>query len=313
MRELVGIVRSTDPRAAIQSLDRGIRTVAEKLEAFDGASVTDPEIARGIAEQTREMRDALARIHANQVPAERIERGLADLAARVDAIATSDADPLGHGEMAQRIGEIRAMLADPAAQDRVLHTIERRLEEIAVRVDSMFSERLDSMQRSFAAELDRARVDTMPSVDTLVHDLGARIDSALAGGLKAMEKTVARLVESAPARNPIAASHRLEEMVRVLAARVEAGCRPWRDVRDLEALNLQIARLAEHFDRNDRTAETLVGPPPVASRNYSSASRRRGRAGPAEPPPEEVTRTGRPAFAPGRRRPSHPSDPGGGA
>lgn len=258
VRELMGVVRSTDPRGAIESLDRGIRAVATKLEAFDGASVADPELARGIAGQARELRDVLSRIHENQLPAERIERRLADLATRVDAIATSGADPLGRGEMAQCVGEIRAMLADPIAQERTLQTVEERLEGLAAHVGAMFGERFDSMQRSFAAELDRARTDRMPDVDTLVHDLGARLDSALAGGLKAMEKTVARLVETAPVR-PDPSATRLEEMVRGLAARVDANATPGANAETLDALNRQITRLAEHFDRNDKTAETLVG------------------------------------------------------
>ena len=258
VRELASIVRSTDPRPAIESLDRGIRAVAAKLESFDGAAIADPDLARGIAEQAREMRDTLARIHANQLPAERIERGLADLTARVEAIATSGADPLGRGEMAQRVGEIRAMLADPIAQEQTLQTIERRLEGIATHVDSMFGERLDSMQRTLAAEIDRAHADRMPNVDTLINDLGTRIDAALSGGLKAMEKTVARMIETAPVR-PDPSSSKLEEMVRSLAARVEASATPGASSEAIDALHAQIGRLAEQFDRTDKTAETLVG------------------------------------------------------
>ena len=286
VRELMGVVRSTDPRGAIESLDRGIRAVATKLEAFDGASVADPELARGIAEQTRELHGVLARIHDNQLPGERIEQRLADLAARVDSIATSGADPLGRGEMAQCVGEIRAMLADPIAQERTLQTVEQRLEGLATHVGAMFGERFDSMQRTFAAELDRARNDRMPDVDTLVHDLGARLDTALAGGLKAMEKTVARLVETAPAR-PDPSASRLEEMVRGLAARVDANATPGASAEALDALNRQITQLAEHFDRNDKTAETLVGLHQSIGELFTRLDE--ARPGVAEPSPE-VTR-----------------------
>ena len=256
VRELLGVVRSVDPSAAIDSLDRGIRAVATKLEAFSGITVSDPQAAREVAEQTRAMRDSLAQLAEKQIPAERIERGLVDLSARVDAIASAGVDPLGRGEMAQRVGEIRAMLSDPVAQERTLQTLEKKLEGIAARIDTMFGERFDTMQRSFAAQID-ARSDG-PDVENLVNDLGTRLDNALSSGLKAMERTVARLVEANNAPRPEAPATRLEEMVRDLAARVDAGASAGIGADALEGVQQQIARLAEHFDKTDRTAETLV-------------------------------------------------------
>ena len=256
VRELLGVVRSVDPSAAIDSLDRGIRAVATKLETFSGITVSDPQAAREVAEQTRAMRDSLAQLAEKQIPAERIERGLVDLSARVDAIASAGVDPLGRGEMAQRVGEIRAMLSDPVAQERTLQTLEKKLEGIAARIDTMFGERFDTMQRSFAAQID-ARPD-VPDVENLVNDLGTRLDNALSSGLKAMERTVARLVEANNAPRPEAPTTRLEEMVRDLAARVDAGASAGTGADALEGVQQQIARLAEHFDQTDRTSETLV-------------------------------------------------------
>ena len=250
VRELLAVVRNSATTPSIATLDRSIRSVAAKLEAFDGTAVADHDLARGIAEQTREIRDTLARILENQVPADRIEQGIAELATRVERIAIGGIDPLGRGEMAKSVSEIRSLLGDPAAENGALKMLERRLDTIAERVDAVFGARLDSM---LAAQCD-AR-NNAPDVDTLMADLGARIDRAVSGGLAAMESNVARLMETGRADTP---SSHLETMVRDLATRLDATSASDASADALEAMNKQIAHLAKHFDRNDKTAETLV-------------------------------------------------------
>ena len=185
------------------------------------------------------------------MPAERLERGIAELAARVERITTIGADPLGRGEMAKRVNEIRSLLGDPIAQDGALQLLERRLGSIADRVDAMFGERLDSM---LAAGHDPSA--KAPDVDAMMSDLGARIDRALSGGLQAMERNVARMMEGATPSD--AHASRLETMVRDLAARIDVSAAPDASAEALDAMNKQIEQLAKHFDRNDKTADSLV-------------------------------------------------------
>lgn len=255
-RDLRSAVHDLDPRPSLDALGREIQSVAAKLEKFDGVAIADPELAKALVEQMRDMRDTLAQVLGGQLPAERIGAEVADLGRRIDRIAAAGTDPVGLGQMAQRVSEIRALLADPLPQERMLHVLERGLEAVAGRVDAVFGTRLDTIQRNFEAELTQARtVADTRSVDALMGDVTGRIDAALASGLQAMESRVSRMITDGA---PDSQSARLEAMVRDLAARIEANAAPGYDPAAVEGLQKQVELLARHLDKGDRTTDTLL-------------------------------------------------------
>jgi localization factor PodJL len=157
--ELRATLKAHDPQAAAAALEREIRAIGAKIDVIAGSAI-DPETFERIRRQTEEVRDLLASAALRTAPLERMERQIGEIADRVERLAASPTPHFESAEMAELLAEARRQIecsTPPAA----LQAIERRLEQIAERLD-----------REFARQTDPVAVDQRP-----FEDLASRIDS----------------------------------------------------------------------------------------------------------------------------------------
>jgi localization factor PodJL len=243
MRDVHSVLKEIDPRASVASVNREIRQIASKLEKFDGSQAIDPATIRGIFEQTREVRDILHHVLASQRPSERVEKELAALAGRIEAMAASGINARDNHELADRVSEIRNLIADPSLHGRALQAVEAQLESVARRIDTALGERFETMQRAFAAELSQVRsANAMPA--DVVTQLGDRLDT--------MQRTFAaelsrmRSASTVPANLVLQLGERLETVQRAFAAELS-------QVRSANSVPADfVAQLGERFDAMQR-------------------------------------------------------------
>jgi localization factor PodJL len=184
-------LRAHDPQPAVAGLAREIRAIGGKIDSLAAAAIK-PEAFELIRRQTEEVRNLLASAALRTPPLERLERQIGELADRVERL---DASPASHFESA----EMAALLAEACRQiehstpPAALVSIERRLEEIAARLDqeiarpnppptidpSQFDDlarRIEGVRQSFET-LPTATIDTGP-IETLLRDFDAKLADA---------------------------------------------------------------------------------------------------------------------------------------
>ena len=128
LREILAALRTHDPNAAIEKLERELRALSEKVDALASAA-TSPATLERIRRQTEEIRDLLALAAKNPFPFERLEKQLGDLADRVERLA-SGASPLNESErVVEMLSQVRAQI-ERATPKTLLGAIERRLDRL---------------------------------------------------------------------------------------------------------------------------------------------------------------------------------------
>ena len=241
--------------------EQQFRAIGEKLDAL-GAQRPDIATLARIRAQTEEIRNLLAAAVARPMPIENIERQIAALAQRVDAIATLGPSPAALAQVDAHLAEIRAALEKPVTAP-VLEQIESRIEALTGKVEEALSnasgsvqldeltERLDFVHRSLAARMERPAV----AVDTVAFEGMMRdIVGKLAQPARSMdvapglEDLISRLSDRLDTPAP---AGRLEELVRDLAEKIDTVSASRADLQALDGLQEQIARLAQRLDKAD--------------------------------------------------------------
>jgi localization factor PodJL len=186
--EFRAALRAHDPQPAVAGLEHEIRAIGGKIDSLAAAAIK-PETFELIRRQTEEVRNLLASAALRTPPLERLERQIGELADRVERL---DASPTPHFESA----EMASLLAEACRQiehstpPSALVSIERRLEEIAARLDQEIARpnapaaidtgpfddlarRIDGVRQSLEA-LPLATVDTGP-IERLLRDFDAKL------------------------------------------------------------------------------------------------------------------------------------------
>ena len=126
-------LRDHDPRTAAEGLEREIRALGGKVEALARSTVS-PEVFERLRGQTEEVRNILAEAALRPMPVERLERQIGELADRVERLATSPTPHADTARVIEALSDARSQIerSTPAA---ALNSIERRLEQLAARMD----------------------------------------------------------------------------------------------------------------------------------------------------------------------------------
>ena len=186
--EFRAALRAHDPQPAVAALEREIRAIGGKVDSLAAAAIK-PETFELIRRQTEEVRNLLASAALRTAPLERLERQIGELADRVERLGASPAPHFESAEMAALLAEACRQI-ERSTPPAALVSIERRLEEIAARLDQeiarpnapaaidpgSFDElarRIDGVRQSLEA-LPPATIDTGP-IERLLRDLDAKL------------------------------------------------------------------------------------------------------------------------------------------
>jgi localization factor PodJL len=219
--ELRAALRTRDPQASAAALEREIRAIGGKIDGL-AATTVKPETFEHIRRQTEEVRNLLASAASRAAPLERMERRIGELADRVEKLGASPAPNSESAEIAALLTEARQQI-ERSTPPEALSRIERRLEEIATRLD------LEIARPSAKAAIDPRQFD----------DLARRIDEVR---------------QSLEARMPAAVdAGAIEKLMRDLDARADAVGRTDADARVLRSMTAEIGA------KLDRLADSEIG------------------------------------------------------
>ena len=241
--EFRAAVKAHDPQAAAAGLEREIRAIGAKVDGL-AATAIKPETFERIRQQTEEVRNLLASAALRTAPLERLERQIGELADRVERLGASPVPHFESAEMAARLAEACQQI-ERSTPPEALASIERRLEEIAARLDQEIARpsdpvsidpgpfddlarRIDSVRQSLEA-LPPATVDSGP-IEKLLREFEARLDAAASadGHAQALQSIFVeirdkldRLGDGEGAREFAPALHELGERIDAAASPVD--------------------------------------------------------------------------------------------
>jgi localization factor PodJL len=221
--ELRATLKAHDPQAAAAALEGEIRAIGSKIDGLAHSTI-NPETFERIRLQTEEVRNLLAAASVRTSPIERLERQIGELADRVERLGASSAPHLESAQMTASLAEFRREI-ERSTPLPTLVSIERRLEQIATRLD-------EEIARPLQTAFDPSPFD----------DLARRIDG------------VRETLEARPSRQ--ANPDRLEASLEELGAKPES-----RDVDLLAVLMREInAKLDAAGEREveGRSLESLL-------------------------------------------------------
>jgi localization factor PodJL len=245
-------LRAHDPQAAVAGLEREIRAIGGKVDNL-AATAIKPETFERIRRQTEEVSNLLASAALRTPPLERLERQIGELADRVEQLGAS---PHPHFESA----EMAALLAEACRQierstpPAALVSIERRLEEIATRLDQEIARpnmsaaidpgqfddlarRIDGVRQSLEAR-PPATIDTGP-IERLLRDFDAKLAAGRTDAdadAQALQSLFVEIsVKLDRLADPEAGARQLEPVLHKLGARLDAVASPV-DLNPIETL-----------------------------------------------------------------------------
>jgi localization factor PodJL len=271
--ELRDSLRAHDPRQAVEALQREIGAIGAKVDGIARTSINPLALER-IRQQTEEARALLTTLAQRPMPLDRLEKQIGDLADRVDRLPTSLAPRAESAQLVASLAEARAQVerSTPAS---ALASIERRLEQIAARMDQAverpppapinpraledLSRRIDGVRESIEsryAAAPAAALDTS-ALEQAMREISAKLDrpsAASAVNPRALEDLSRRIdgvresIETRYAGAPTAAldANALEQAMREISAKLD---RPSAASIDRAAFESMIDDLGARIDR----------------------------------------------------------------
>ncbi|MFO1115230.1 MAG: hypothetical protein U1E28_06075 [Beijerinckiaceae bacterium] len=223
-RELRAGMRELDLRPAIGALEQDMRGIAAKLDSLEMRGGVDPQTVRAIYDQTREVRDLLARAATASLPGARAQRELADIAERIERNGNAGVAP---ADVARIVADIRAVVSEGLGAEG-LRALENRIESLSQRIDSALS-----------------GASGGPGIAAI----GERLDK--------LHRAVAQSLAAPRAQAPADTQH-LEDLVRDLAHKLDRAADPQAGRDDLLSLQQQIENLSSKIERSNGRDETVV-------------------------------------------------------
>ena len=249
--EFRAALRAHDPQPAVAGLEREIRAIGGKIDSLAAAAIK-PETFETIRRQTEEVRNLLASAALRTPPLERLERQIGELADRVERLGASPAPHFESAEMAALLAEACRQI-ERSTPPAALVSIERRLEEIAARLDQEIAHpnapaaidpgpfddlarRIDGVRESLEA-LSPATIDTGP-LEMLLRDFDAKLAATGRAGAddQALQSIFAQIGGKLDRlADPEVGARQLDPLLRKLGARLDAVASPV-DLNPIETL-----------------------------------------------------------------------------
>jgi localization factor PodJL len=265
--ELRAALNARDPHPVAAGLEREIRAIGAKIDGLAAIAIK-PETLERITRQTEEVRNLLASAALRTAPLERMERQIGELADRVDRLGASPAPHFESAEMAALLADARREIERSPAP-AALQSIERRLDEIAARLDQELARpaapaaidsrpfdelarRIEGVRQSLEARTPTP-VDTSP-IEKLLLDFDAKLDAArLADDARAPQMMFAEINDKLDRLSDARVGARwLEPILSELSARLDAVAAV-KDLRPIEtslhALQAKLEASASPMDR----------------------------------------------------------------
>jgi localization factor PodJL len=267
--EFRAALKAHDPQAAAAGLEREIRAIGDKVDSL-AASAIKPETFELIRRQTEEVRNLLASAALRTPPLERLERQIGELADRVERLGASPAPHFESAEMASLLAEACQQI-ERSTSPAALASIERRLEQIAARLDQEIARpsapvaidpgpfddlarRIDGVRQSLEA-LPPATIDAGP-IERLLHEFDVKL--AAAGRTDADAQALQSIFVEISGKldrlvDPGVSARELDPILHELGARLDAVASPV-DLNPIETLLRSLeakleARAAEPMER----------------------------------------------------------------
>ncbi|HTZ68413.1 MAG TPA: hypothetical protein VMB83_13325 [Roseiarcus sp.] len=258
--EFRAAVKAHDPQTAAAGLEREIRALGGKIDGL-AATAINPETFERIRQQTEEVRNLLASAALRTAPLERLERQIGELADRVERLGLSPAPHFESAEMAALLAEACRQI-ERSTPPAALASIERRLEQIATRLDQEIdrpspsmaidpgpfddlARRIDSVRQSLEAR-PTATIDTGP-IERLLREFDAKLDAAARTDADA-QALQSIFVEISGKLDRLADgeadARRLEPVLHELGARLDVAASPV----DLNPIEMLLRSLEAKFD-----------------------------------------------------------------
>ncbi len=317
--ELRASLKAHDPREAAAGLEREIRAIGGKIDGL-AESAIDPDKFERIRRQTEEVRNLLAAAAMRSAPVERLERQIGELADRVEQLAASPAPHIESAQMAASLDDMRKEF-ERSTPLEALSSIERRLEQIAERLDREISRptravvdsrpfddlasRIDGVRQSLEARA-QPLVDAS-ALEASLKELNARLDKTEgerdAGELQSLLKHIAARMDreiasafDASARKD-AETHAIEPLLAKIVAKLDAIGAPTLDRSTIEDIADQVTRRLEHRNAGQVDAEVLAEQIANIHDRLDAPNERTGRSDSVEPLVRELLEKLREASA----------------
>ncbi len=282
--EFRAALRAHDPQPAVAGLEREIRAIGGKIDSLVAAAI-EPETFETIRRQTEEVRNLLASAALRTPPLEQLERQIGELADRVERLGASPAPQFESAEMAALLAEACRQI-EHSTPPAALVSIERRLEEIAARLDQEIARpnapaaidsgpledlarRIDSVRQSLEKP---ATVDTGP-IERLLHDFDARLAATgrTDGDAQALQSIFAEIggkldrladpelgVRQDAAVAPPVDLNPIETLLRSLEAKLEASAAAPVDREVVEQVADEVVRRLQNVSARQVDLETVA-------------------------------------------------------
>jgi localization factor PodJL len=226
-------LKAHDPQAAAAGLAREIRMIGDKIDSLAAAAIK-PEAFELIRRQTEEVRNLLASAALRTPPLERLERQIGELADRIERLGASPAPHSESAEMAVALAEACRQI-ERSIPPAALATLERRLEQIATRLDQ---------------EIARPQVAAAINPGAF-EDLARQID----GVRQLFEQRPPATIDTGP----------IERLLREFDDKLAAAGRPDADMQALRSIFVEISHKLDRLADREIPPELDARPVDVAS------------------------------------------------
>jgi localization factor PodJL len=256
-------LRNLASRGSVAALESTIRVLAQRIDASRSEG-TRENVLQPLERLVDEMRLSLAAIDP-RTTIKGLESELKKLGTKLDDLGRAGLDPSAFRNIQQQTQEIRDLLSAASTRPMPLERIEQQVAELAESIDR----RRDVAVAGGVGSRndDSVRASTLGKIDGRLDAIAAKVEEAIAEArdqsrYEALSGRIDDVHQELTARVtglwPATDTRPLEDLVRGLVDKIENARAPQADNQAIEALERQIAELAQRFDRSNAGFSSLT-------------------------------------------------------
>lgn len=245
-------LRDLGARGSVAALEQAIRGLGQKIEASRTEGIKEAML-RPVEQLVGELRLSLAEIDP-RTTIKGLEGELKRLGVRLEDLGRSGLDPKAFQNIQQQTQEIRDLLKAAVARPLPVERIERQVAQLAESIDCQRAAGREHGPYGFDD-------DRMSKIEDRLDAIVAKVEEALADGrdqsrYEALSHRIDAVHRELAARE--ADRRPLEDLVRGLAQKFEMARESQAQPQAIEALERQIAELAQRLDRSNTGFSSLT-------------------------------------------------------